>query len=59
MSESKDKKFLSEMLFVANHLESRADSAYMEHDDVIMTPKEVYALADDIKLWYNKIVGSD
>lgn len=39
----------TEMLLVANHLESRADDAYMEHDDVCMTPREVHALADDIK----------
>ena len=38
-----------EILLVANHLESRADDAYMEHDDVRMTPREVHALADDIK----------
>lgn len=39
----------AEILLVANHLESRADDAYMEHDDVRMTPREVHALADDIK----------
>lgn len=39
----------TDMLMVANHLESRADDAYMEHEDVCMTPREVMALAFDIK----------
>lgn len=39
----------SDMLEVADHLECRADNAYMEHDDVVMTPREVHALAMDIK----------
>lgn len=38
----------SDMLEVADHLECRADNAYMEHDDVVMTPREVHALAMDI-----------
>lgn len=38
-----------EILLVANHLECRADDAYMERDGVRMTPSEVHALADDIK----------
>ena len=39
----------SDMLEVADHLERRADDAYMKHDDVVMTPREVHALAMDIK----------
>mgnify|MGYP007135727144 FL=1 len=56
MIDKKIQKILSEMLLVANHLESRADGAYMEHDDVIMSPCEVYALSDDIKSWYNMFI---
>lgn len=52
-------KILSEMLLVANHLESRADSAYMEHDDVIMSPREVYTLSNDIESWYNMFVKAE
>ena len=39
----------TEMLMIANNLESKADDAHMEHDDVRMTPSEVHELADDIK----------
>ena len=39
------------MLMVANHLQVRAESAYMERDDVCMTPREISALAGDIKRW--------
>lgn len=39
----------SDMLEVADRLERRADDAYMEHEDVVMTPREVHALAMDIK----------
>ncbi len=45
----------TQMLMVANHLQTRAESAYMEHDDVCMTPREVSALADDIKRWADLI----
>lgn len=38
-----------DMLEIADHLERMADDAYMEHDDVVMTPREVHALAADIK----------
>ena len=44
-----------QMLTVACHLESRADDAYMEHDYVFMTPKEVHALAGDLKRWADLI----
>lgn len=44
----------TEMLMMANHLESRADDAYMEHEDVCMTPREVHALADDIKAFVSE-----
>ena len=44
----------TEMLMTANHLESRADDAYMEHEDVCMTPREVHALADDIKAFVSE-----
>lgn len=44
----------TEMLMTANHLESRADDAYMEHEDVRMTPREVHALADDIKAFVSE-----
>ena len=39
----------TEMLIIANNLESKADDAHMDHDDVRMTPREVHELADDIK----------
>lgn len=39
----------TEMLMIADNLESKADDAHMEHDDVRMTPREVHELADDIK----------
>lgn len=45
----------TQMLMVANHLQTRAESAYMEHDDVCMTPREVLALADDIERWTSLI----
>lgn len=38
-----------DMLEIADHLERIADDAYMEHDDVVMTPREVHSLAADIK----------
>lgn len=44
----------TEMLMTANHLESRADDAYIEHEDVCMTPREVHALADDIKAFVHE-----
>lgn len=44
----------TEMLMTANHLESRADDAYMDHKDVCMTPREVHALADDIKAFVSE-----
>ena len=47
-----------EMLRVAGRLESRADDAYTEHDDVHMTPKEVHALADDLRWLVNLIDSS-
>ena len=37
------------MLMIANNLESRADSAHWANDDLRMDPREVYALASDIK----------
>lgn len=39
----------TEMLMIADNLESKADDARMDHDDVRMTPREVHELADDIK----------
>ena len=39
----------TEMLIIADNLESKADDAHMDHDDVRMTPREVHELADDIK----------
>lgn len=45
----------TKMLMVANHLQARAESAYMEHDDVCMTPREVSALAGDIERWASLI----
>lgn len=45
----------TQMLMAADRLALRADSAYMEHVDVCMTPKEVHALADDMKRWADLI----
>lgn len=39
----------TEMLMIADNLESKADDAHMDHDDIRMTPREVHELADDIK----------
>ena len=48
----------TQMLMAADRLALRADSAFMEHVDVCMTPKEVHALADDLRWLVNLIDSS-
>ena len=43
----------AQLLMIANHLDSRADSALIEHRNEPMTPLELYNIANDIKEFLN------